>query len=81
MMQAFYLPTYDMEVNVDGDSGTIMSNLKKDVSLDDTELLAAINAIEAMVLAHAIAGIDIETPAYLEGIETTVEAAFNHYSD
>jgi hypothetical protein len=36
-----------------------------------------VNAIESLVLAHACAGIDIESPAYIEGIETAVEAASN----
>jgi hypothetical protein len=31
------------------------------------------DAIEDMVLAHACAGIDIESPAYIEGIETAVQ--------
>jgi len=38
------------------------------------ELSAALTTIEKMVLAHACAGVDITTPAYIEGIETTVDA-------
>jgi hypothetical protein len=38
---------------------------------------AAVDALESMVLAHAVAGIDVESPAYLEGIETTVLALTN----
>ena len=41
-------------------------------------LLSPIDGIESMILAHAIAGVDIESPAYLEGIETAVEAVANH---
>jgi len=37
-----------------------------------------LDGIEAMILAHAAAGIDVESPAYLEGIETAVEAAGNN---
>ena len=33
--------------------------------------------IESIILAHAIAGIDIEEPAYLEGIETAIDV-FNN---
>jgi len=33
-----------------------------------------IDGITSMILAHAIAGIDIETPAYVEGIEAAVGA-------
>jgi hypothetical protein len=37
-----------------------------------------IDAIESLILAHACAGIDIESPAYIEGIETAVEACSNN---
>lgn len=39
------------------------------------EYNAAVDGITSMILAHAIAGIDVETPAYIEGIETSVQAA------
>ncbi len=32
------------------------------------------DALESIILAHACAGIDIATPAYLEGIETACNA-------
>jgi hypothetical protein len=35
------------------------------------------DAIESMVMAHACAGIDIMAPAYIEGIETAVQACGN----
>lgn len=38
---------------------------------------AAIDAIESLVMAHAVAGIDITTPAYIEGIETVQQALTN----
>jgi hypothetical protein len=41
---------------------------------------AAIDGLESLILAQACAGVDIETPAYLEGVETAVEAIFNHDS-
>ena len=37
----------------------------------------AIDAILSLILAHACAGIDIESPAYLEGIETAFDAIAN----
>lgn len=43
---------------------------------DESE--AAINSIEALVLAHAVAGIDVTTPAYMEGVETAIEAVYNN---
>ena len=38
----------------------------------------ACDAILSMVLAHAVAGIKIETPAYIEGLETALDAIGNN---
>lgn len=38
----------------------------------------AIDGITSMILGHACAGIDIETPAYLMGIETAIQACGNN---
>ncbi len=35
----------------------------------------AIDGIMSMILAHACAGIDIKSPAYMEGIETAIQSA------
>lgn len=37
----------------------------------------AVDGITSMILAHACAGINIESPAYLEGIETALDAIIN----
>ncbi len=39
---------------------------------------SCIDAIEAVILAHACAGIDVKSPAYLEGIETAQYAISNN---
>lgn len=39
---------------------------------------AAVNAIEALVLAHAMEGIDVTTPVYECGVETAIEAIGNN---
>lgn len=39
---------------------------------------AAAHAVESMVLAHWCAGVDVTTPAYKEGIETTFDALTNN---
>lgn len=36
---------------------------------------AALDAIESLILAHAVAGMDVEAPAYIQGIETAVQRA------
>ena len=38
----------------------------------------AANAVESLLLALAVAGVDLETPACLEAIETAVEAVSNY---
>jgi len=37
-----------------------------------------IDGIEAIILGHAVAGIDITTPVYLEGIESAVNGYANN---
>ena len=32
------------------------------------------SVLESLVVAHAVAGIDVASPAYVEGLETVVEA-------
>jgi hypothetical protein len=39
---------------------------------------AAVDALESLILAHACAGVDVQSPAYVEGIEIAVEAITNH---
>lgn len=65
-----------IDLNDDG-SGVIMSNLQ-DFSDGDPGISMAMHAIDSLILAHACAGIDVCSPAYLEGIETAVEACCNH---
>ena len=38
---------------------------------------AAVDAIESIILGHGVAGIDIDSPAYIEGIETAQQALMN----
>ncbi len=62
-----------------GEVWEIRSNL---ICKDDTEAFrAAMHTIESLVLAHAAAGIDIANPAYLEGVETVVDACANNLGD
>ena len=56
--------------------GKIISDLKGGNRL----CRAAMEAIESLVLAHACAGVDVASPAYIEGIETAVEACCNNLS-
>ena len=38
---------------------------------------ASVDAIESLVLAHSLAGIDVESKEYIEGLETTLDALMN----
>lgn len=68
--------SYNEEGEIDGSALT--SDLKGEDNDEDQDYNLAIDGIESLILAHACAGIDIESPAYLEGIETAVEAAANN---
>jgi len=76
------LPCFNIAVHLSlpHSGGFITSNLKKDI-IDDEDAndryIDMVDAIESMILAHACAGIDIESLAYIEGIETAVEACTN----
>lgn len=62
-------------------SGTITSDLKGSARTTAERLYnAAIDGLESLILAHACAGVDLESPAYVEGIETAVEVITNHLS-
>lgn len=58
-------------------SGEISSYLRDGVEDHEVEALAALDAIESLILAHFCAGVDIQNNAYLEGIEVAVEAIHN----
>jgi hypothetical protein len=49
--------------------------------LRDGEADMALDVLESMVLAHASAGVDVESAAYIEGINTTLDAIANHRDD
>lgn len=72
------LPVFGIEVTLTGDyGGAITSMLHEGYSEYD----AGIDAIESMILAHAIAGIDISSASYLEGIEIAVLSLANNTAD
>jgi hypothetical protein len=72
-----YCDTVTCRNDCDGAQGNI-DNLVTDDELDlRVRANDLIDVVESMVLAHACAGIDIESPAYVEGIETTVDKLSN----
>jgi hypothetical protein len=60
-------------------AATITSDLKGPGKTAAERLFnAAIDGLESVILAHACAGVDVGSPAYVEGIETAVEAIASH---
>jgi hypothetical protein len=57
--------------------GTITSQLKAQET--GGRYRAVVDALESLILAHACAGIDVVSPAYVEGIETAVDAIANRF--
>jgi len=76
------LPCYGITITLDNDDdcGTISSDLHEDYTEDHPDKAdimqynCMMDAIESILLAHACAGIDVETLPYIEGIETAVQA-------
>lgn len=73
-----------------GTAGNITSELHEECDCEDAGRHAddgpcgacaynnAVHGIESLILGHACAGIDIGTPAYIEGIESAVQGAANN---
>jgi len=59
-------------------SGAITSDLRAAGTASNRQFNAAIDGLESLILAHACAGVNVESPAYVEGVETAVEAIANH---
>jgi hypothetical protein len=58
-------------------SGAVTSDLHAEAA-ENRQINAAIDGTESLILAHACVGVDVESPAYIEGFETAVEAVLNH---
>ena len=76
------LPIYNIlvELTNDGGGSITSASLKTEHEDEEDELYnAAMDGIESMILGHAIAGVDIESPAYLQGIEDAVNGCANNF--
>lgn len=75
------LPIHEITVEfTPHQGGTISSNLLEGDEPPDPLYKAAIDSLESFILAAAVAGVDIESPAFLEAIETTVETIDHVYN-
>lgn len=91
-MKIYTIPEYGItvEVNEETKAGNITSQLKEQFLdeeedgavmrqfVDNERAEASADALEALILAHACAGIDISSAAYQEGLKTAVEAIANN---
>ncbi len=62
-------------------AGTIATDLKTlGKAAADKQYNAAIDGLESLILAHVCAGINVESPAYVEGVEMALDAIANHFT-
>jgi len=80
-MPTIKLPCFGIVVEYDSfhGGGTITSDLHPRSGRTKTKLDAALDGIESLILAQACAGIDIESPAYVESVETAIEKCVGFY--
>ena len=91
-MKTIHLPCYGIAVslNDDGGGGSISSKLHEPTHDEDgnrfpdqsgiNKFNGYMDALESIILGHAVSGIDIQDPKYIEGIETAVQAIGNELS-
>ena len=78
-------PGVIIDIQLDGKGGgSITSNLKSDpddgIPDDGDEFYdAAIDGIEALIMAHACSGVDVADRRYIDGILAAVEGAANNF--
>ena len=62
------------------DAGNIVESDLTDSSDPGDDLAVAMEAVERLVLAHACAGVNVESERYVIGFDTAVEALTNELS-
>jgi hypothetical protein len=69
------------DVNQNSRVGSITSDIKEHEDNDADEELynAAIDGVTSIILGHAIAGVDVESDEYVEGIADAVHACANNF--
>ena len=80
MPRSLIIDEEEMYIHVtlfDKGSGSIDSNLHGTDTADES-YNNVIDGIEALILAHALAGIEITSPGYISGLRTALETIDNH---
>ena len=83
-METINTNCYGISISHDPDNkapATIVSSMKEMDTHENKAFNSAVDGLEAIILAHHCAGIDITAPAYLEGIETAYEAIGNNIQE
>lgn len=69
----------DCNIDCDGSQGADEHNEESEDDVRDRlKYNGFLTALEAIVLAHACAGVDVEAKQYIEGLETALEGASNN---
>lgn len=66
---------HGIEIVLKDGGGTISSNLA-----DDIDNKYCVNTLESLILSHACMGVDVESEAYVQGLENTIEVLMNCYN-
>ena len=80
----YKIPQYGIKVIVDHNGSSIESKLSehlidRDSSYDTQTTMEAVrDTIESLILAHASAGINVGSQAYIVGLNTTMDAIGNN---
>jgi len=80
-MTIIKLPVFGIVININSQGGGGISSADLQDETAGPEYEAAIDGLLSLILAHACAGIDVKSPAYLQGIEVAVESIANDYGD
>ena len=79
--QIITLPIYNIFIVLPNEGGGTITSVGLKVENvedhEDMEYNSAIDAVESLILAHAIAGVEVDSPEYIEGLETTLDAICN----
>ena len=62
----------EIELLADNTGGFLTSHI-----LEPGEELPELDGIESLILAHALAGVDVTSPHYIEGVNTALDAIDN----
>ena len=80
-MKTICLPVHSITMTLDGDGHGSISAHELLGEAPSMEYRAAVDGLLSVILAHACAGINVESPAYLEGIEVALDSIANTYGE